>query len=51
MRADKLILPGVGAFSAGMDGLRQRELIEPIQHKGTRPACRSSAFAWGCSCS
>ena len=31
MRADKLILPGVGAFSAGMDGLRQRGLIEPIK--------------------
>ena len=24
MSADKLILPGVGAFTAGMDGLRQR---------------------------
>ena len=33
MRADKLILPGVGAFSAGMDGLRQRRLIEPIRHQ------------------
>jgi glutamine amidotransferase len=31
MRADKLILPGVGAFSAGMDGLRQRGLVEPIK--------------------
>jgi len=30
-RADKLILPGVGAFSAGMAGLRQRGLIEPIR--------------------
>jgi imidazole glycerol phosphate synthase, glutamine amidotransferase subunit len=29
-RARKLILPGVGAFSAGMQGLRQRGLIEPI---------------------
>lgn len=28
--ADKLILPGVGAFSAGMEGLRQRGLVEPI---------------------
>jgi len=33
MSADKLILPGVGAFSAGMDGLRQRLLIEPIKRK------------------
>ncbi len=30
-RADKLILPGVGAFSAGMVGLRQRGLVEPIK--------------------
>jgi glutamine amidotransferase len=30
-RADKLILPGVGAFSAGMEGLRQRSLVEPIK--------------------
>lgn len=28
--ARKLILPGVGAFSAGMEGLRQRGLVEPI---------------------
>ena len=33
MRADKLILPGVGAFSAGMAGLRQRGLIEPIKRR------------------
>ena len=33
IRADKLILPGVGAFSAGMDGLRLRHLIEPIQQQ------------------
>jgi imidazole glycerol-phosphate synthase subunit HisH len=30
-QADRLILPGVGAFRAGMDGLRQRGLIEPIK--------------------
>jgi len=29
--ADKLILPGVGAFGAGMQELAQRELIEPIR--------------------
>jgi len=28
--ADKLVLPGVGAFKDAMDGLRQRNLIEPI---------------------
>lgn len=29
--AQKLILPGVGAFGAGMDALRQRRLMEPIK--------------------
>jgi glutamine amidotransferase len=30
-QAEKLILPGVGAFGDGMRGLRERELVEPIQ--------------------
>lgn len=30
-RAERLLLPGVGAFEEGMKGLRERELIEPIQ--------------------
>jgi imidazole glycerol-phosphate synthase subunit HisH len=30
-QADRLILPGVGAFRAGMNGLRGRGLIEPIK--------------------
>src|SRR5262245_45461662 len=29
-RAEKLILPGVGAFADGMDKLSQRALIEPL---------------------
>lgn len=28
--ADRLILPGVGAFADGMRGLRERDLIDPI---------------------
>ena len=28
--AKKVILPGVGAFSAGMNGLKKRKLVEPI---------------------
>lgn len=28
---DRLILPGVGAFSAGMEGLKKAELIEPFK--------------------
>jgi len=31
LKAARLILPGVGAFPAGMDGLRTRGLIEPIK--------------------
>ncbi len=31
MAADRLVLPGVGAFSGGMEELRQRNLIEPIK--------------------
>jgi len=30
LNADKLILPGVGAFEDGMKGLRERGLIDPI---------------------
>lgn len=33
-RADRLVLPGVGAFADGMQGLRARGLVEPIQHYG-----------------
>lgn len=31
INADKVVLPGVGAFSAGMQGLRGKELIETIK--------------------
>lgn len=30
LRADRLVLPGVGAFRDGMAGLRERNLIEPV---------------------
>jgi imidazole glycerol-phosphate synthase subunit HisH len=30
-QAERLILPGVGAFPAGMKGLRERGLVEPIK--------------------
>ncbi len=29
-RADAVIIPGVGAFASGMDGLRERKLIAPL---------------------
>jgi glutamine amidotransferase len=30
-RAERLVLPGVGAFAGGMQGLRERGLLEPIR--------------------
>jgi glutamine amidotransferase len=38
-QADRLVLPGVGAFEDGMKGLRSRGLIEPVQSyaKNGRP--------------
>ena len=35
-RADKLVLPGVGAFGSGMDGLRRHNLPEAIQESVQR---------------
>lgn len=29
-RAERLVLPGVGAFADGMEGLRKRNLVEPL---------------------
>jgi glutamine amidotransferase len=40
--ADRIILPGVGAFGDAMGGLRQRGLIEPLReaaHAGTPILC------------
>ena len=33
LAAEKLVLPGVGAFKDGMDGLARLGLIEPIRQK------------------
>lgn len=33
-KADKLILPGVGAFENGMNGLKSRNLIDAVVHHG-----------------
>jgi len=37
--AERLVLPGVGAFADGMEGLRQKQLVEPILafHASQRP--------------
>ncbi len=34
--ADAIVLPGVGAFAAGMEGLRVRNLIETLKDAATR---------------
>ena len=46
LAADALVLPGVGAFQDGMQGLEQLGLIEPIKQKtaqsrprGAHPGC------------
>lgn len=36
--AEKFILPGVGAFKAGMDGLKKYQIIEPIRNSLKRGA-------------
>lgn len=33
-RAERLVLPGVGAFRKGMEGLRARNLVEPLRRYG-----------------
>ena len=37
-RAERIILPGVGAFGDCMEGLRSRGLIEPLKRAATRGA-------------
>lgn len=36
LKAERLILPGVGAFADGMAGLKERNLIEPIKEFTSR---------------
>ncbi|KAA3646590.1 MAG: imidazole glycerol phosphate synthase subunit HisH [Chloroflexi bacterium] len=31
LKADKVVLPGVGSFGDGMAGLQERELVEPVK--------------------
>ncbi len=47
-RADKLVLPGVGAFGAGMAALRARGLDAARSRRSGRARC-CWASAWACS--
>ena len=53
-QAEKLVLPGVGAFGTGMAALRERKLIEPIQDAVARGIpllgiCVGMQFLFECS--
>ncbi len=48
LAADKVILPGVGAFGDAMEKLRQYGLEDVIRQVADRGR-RFSASAWGCS--
>lgn len=36
LTADAIVLPGVGTFAAGMDGLKKRGLVEPLKDAAAR---------------
>ena len=48
-KADALILPGVGAFSDGMEGCARTVSTSPSGKKPC-PVLRSWAYAWVCRC-
>ena len=47
--ADRLILPGVGAFGDAAAKLRESGLLRWCANR-RRPASRCWVFAWACSC-
>ena len=49
LAADALVLPGVGAFQDGVQGLEQLGLIEPIKQKTAQGTCCWGS-ALGCRC-
>lgn len=49
LAAPRLVLPGVGAFAAGMQALTERKLDTCVSEFAA-PASRSSASALVCSC-
>lgn len=49
LAADRVILPGVGAFGDAMAAMRSRGLVDTVRAAadGSRPFW---VFAWGCNC-
>jgi hypothetical protein len=50
-QADKLILPGVGAFDTGMQNLRDTGLLQILNEKVLEQKNLTWAFSWACKCS
>ena len=46
--ADRIILPGVGAFGDAMEKLEETGLVPLIRSQAEKSPCWASA--WGCSC-
>lgn len=46
LRADALVLPGVGAFRDGMAGLEKLGLIEPIRQKAAAGTPAAGYLPW-----
>ena len=47
LAADRVILPGVGAFGDAMAAMRSRGLVDTVR---AAAADRFWVFAWGCNC-
>ena len=48
--ADRLILPGVGAFGAGMRNLEQKSLIQTLDEAVLNQKISFWESAWECNC-
>lgn len=48
--ADKIILPGVGAFDHGIQNLREKDLVDVIRRVTLEKRSRFWVYAWECNC-